>query len=91
MFSTHRFKGDLGVVLALVGSVVSPACQAQQAPPQPKNATTHRQPAIDGDGKLLPKGAVARLGTLHFRHGEVIGGVAVSADGKLLGAWKETA
>src|SRR5207244_7765992 len=38
----------------------------------------------DGDGEPLPDGAVARFGTMRFRHWYMLQSVVISDDGKLL-------
>src|SRR5262249_10074453 len=55
------------------------AAGAGAAPVPPPGAPAPRWPPFGGP---LPKGAVARLGTLRLRHGEGLERVTLSADGK---------
>src|SRR5450755_903400 len=43
-----------------------------------------KKPAKDSDGNALPDGALKRLGSLRWRHGESITFLALPADGKTL-------
>src|SRR5579859_4230983 len=57
-------------IAVLLLLVVAPALSAQ--PPA----------RVDRFGDPLPAGAIARLGTTRFRHGEYIGSMAISPDSK---------
>ncbi len=70
----------VGIALVLVGEQ-SPTWASQ---PQPAPAAVHEQDPRDAVGDPLPRGAIQRLGTVRFRHGNTIIGLALSPDGKTL-------
>jgi WD40 repeat protein len=92
-----RIKLGLLLLLAVgtvaAGSVLSvyqrpaaePGPAAQDAPP-PAASSNKQQARTDRYGDPLPPGALARLGTLRFRHSQNVADIAYSPDGKILAA-----
>src|SRR4051794_10051958 len=82
----------VGAVAAVGGLMIGgPALVWQGGPTSPRTGRTAPAPVPppgapapgrDQFGARLPKGAVARLGTLRLRHGDGLERVALSADGK---------
>jgi WD40 repeat protein len=68
--------GLLALLLAVKGAMAQSADS-----PHPLVTKTSR---IDLCGDPLPEGAVARMGTVRFRHAGTIGGISYSPDGKTL-------
>src|SRR5262245_30125532 len=63
------------VTVPLLGWALEPPTEARPA-----------KDRVDLHGDPLPQGAVARLGTVRFRHPGAVHAVAFSTDGKLLAA-----
>jgi RNA polymerase sigma factor (sigma-70 family) len=80
----------LAAVAAGVGATLWWARPVDQRP-QPATRAAGSAPT-DRVGDLLPPGAVARFGTLRFRHQHTIRSLMFSGDGKTLvsGSWDET-
>jgi RNA polymerase sigma factor (sigma-70 family) len=94
-FAAKKLAAALALTLALLaGGVGALACRGPaagpdegQAPPQkPERPRPPEGPAARADryGDALPAGAVARLGTVRFRHGSLVTGLAFAPDGKTL-------
>src|SRR5262245_7944424 len=72
-----------GIVLAVAMLAAAPFLAARPTVPPPAAPRRPTEPArLDLDGQLLPVGAIARAGTLLFRHGGEIGRVVFSPDGR---------
>jgi RNA polymerase sigma factor (sigma-70 family) len=73
-------------VVAGVGALAYPGGRVEKRGPDQSSvgpAVDEKKPA-DRHGDPLPDGAIARLGTLRWRHGERVMGIAFSPDGKNL-------
>ena len=83
LLAAGLLAGGTGVALREM-----PAAGALEALPQPEPPADPVQAApdaaarVDRMGDPLPPGAIARLGTVRFRHGEVVNFIALSPDGK---------
>jgi RNA polymerase sigma factor (sigma-70 family) len=82
----------VGIALLLAGLLTAAAGyasrQGQPTPPAPPGAprptAVMPRPAPDLHGDPLPEGALARMGTVRWRHGGAVVSVAFAADGKSL-------
>ncbi len=71
-----------GAGLTTLREVVMPAePEAPATPPQSTAAPKQEREHVDNHGDPLPSGAVARLGTLRFRHCDAINRIAIGPDG----------
>jgi RNA polymerase sigma factor (sigma-70 family) len=70
-----------GALLAWGGPAAQPPAAADE-PPKP--ADGKKDGGVDAQGDPLPAGALARLGTVRFRHGGPVEALSLSADGKRL-------
>jgi RNA polymerase sigma factor (sigma-70 family) len=80
-----------GIGLAAHQATTAPAPQGDgqkpaAAAPGPEKAPMKMPKGLDRNGDPLPKGAVARLGTVRFHHGFHAAAVAFAPDGKTLAA-----
>jgi WD40 repeat protein len=73
-----------GYVLLIVGLVLPLAYTGKSQPSDGKEKPSEKPPALDRYGDPLPQGAVARLGTLRWRHGSFVSAVTFAPDGKTL-------
>jgi WD40 repeat protein len=85
----HLVVGVLlpGALLALWVGQVSLRGQEDRPPPPAaaqRHPVKHPKPATDPFGDPLPPGALARMGTVRWRHHLTIDDVAFSSDGKLV-------
>jgi RNA polymerase sigma factor (sigma-70 family) len=73
-------------VVAGVGSLAYPGGRAEKPglDQLPEVPAAGEKKLLDRHGDSLPEGAVARLGTVRWRHGERVMGIAFSPDGKNL-------
>jgi RNA polymerase sigma factor (sigma-70 family) len=75
----------LGVAAGVLArQMVAPPPLAETAPAQPSRQPS--QPRVDAHGDPLPPGALARLGTVRFRHAGQVTAVTYSPDGKIIAA-----
>jgi WD40 repeat protein len=75
-------RSHIGLLLAACLSLA--LCPPVRGAPAPAGAKPAPAPGVDVYGDPLPDGALARLGTVRFRHGPVTHAVAFSPDGKVL-------
>jgi RNA polymerase sigma factor (sigma-70 family) len=76
-----------GVAAGVNGTIPRDVPEAPQQPPSRSPAvgeTSATQPRIDAAGDPLPAAAVARIGTLRFRHPDHVSAVAFGPDGRML-------
>jgi RNA polymerase sigma factor (sigma-70 family) len=69
---------------AAEGQIDVPQPTVQVADLSPQKPVEEQRTRTDRYGDPLPEGAVARLGTVHLRHGSVVFAVALSGDGATL-------
>ena len=80
-YRSWKFVGPLLVLLLI------PLLAFTQEPPPAEKQPPKDQapnPRLDLYGDPLPEGAVARMGTVRFRHGSEIYSLAVSPDGSIV-------
>jgi RNA polymerase sigma factor (sigma-70 family) len=84
-------SGLLGIAgLAIVGMRLLPHASAKPAMAL-QGAERPSQTRVDANGDLLPDGAVARIGTVRFNHGDGLNNMLFTPDGKTIlstgGGW----
>jgi WD40 repeat protein len=72
-----------GGSLALLQAFAGEKPVEPRLPAAPPRVVEPPRPLVDREGEPLPEGAVARFGTVHFRHGTRLQTVLLSKDGKL--------
>ncbi|MHC4504578.1 MAG: WD40 repeat domain-containing protein, partial [Planctomycetota bacterium] len=76
------------IALAALAATLMPGCGEapveEAARPLPKPEKKQQRPRVDLHGDPLPEGAIARCGTVRFRHGSSVDAVAFSPDGVTL-------
>jgi RNA polymerase sigma factor (sigma-70 family) len=90
MYATKLVRGTVLTFLLLGGGLLTyslvagtpPEGQRADPPPALPGQADGKPDRTDRHGDPLPPGAIARLGTLRFRHGQHIKAVAWSPDGK---------
>src|SRR5947209_8164676 len=75
-------RGFAAVALAVGALTAVPLLLGRPTVPPPRSRPPAEPARLDTDGAPLPGGALARAGTLRFRHGGEIGSVALSPDGR---------
>src|SRR5207249_2494073 len=75
-----RVLAAIAIVFAINGSARS----EPPAPEKPKPVAAAKPVRTDLYGDPLPQGAIARMGTVRFRHEDSVNSVAFSPDGKTL-------
>jgi RNA polymerase sigma factor (sigma-70 family) len=86
-------KVKLGLILLLAlglvagaGALAFPARNAKQAEAAPTPERKTEQTRTDRYGDPLPPNALARMGTVRFRHGDTIEAISLAPDGRSLAA-----
>src|SRR5262249_16005749 len=77
-------RGEVLVVAPLLVSAAGAAAGERPAGKAPAAPDSARQPRTDLSGAPLPPGALARLGTVRWRHGRTVEFTAYLPDGKRL-------
>src|SRR5262249_28985528 len=76
VLATAAMLGTGATMLLKAASQASPPIQAVE------RLSEIRQDSVEGSGEHLPRGVLARMGSTHFRHGDVIYFAAYMPDGR---------